>query len=61
MIRCNGDNNKKEEDKSKKDSWEMKYNSTGRNLVRMWWLTKFLTKLLDNLVNNDKMTLVQAC
>ena len=61
VIRCNGDNNKKEVDKSKKDSWEMKYNSTGRNLVRMWWLTKFLTKLLENLVTNDKMTLVQAC
>ena len=27
----------------------------------MWWLTKFLTKLLHNLVNNEAMTLVQAC
>ena len=61
VIRCNGENNKKEVDKSKKDSWEMKYNSSGRNLVRMWWLTKFLTKLFDNLLNNNDMTLVAAC
>ena len=27
----------------------------------MWWLTKFLTKLLDNLINNADMTLVAAC
>ena len=42
-------------------TWEGKYNSTGRNLVRMWWLTKFLSKLLHNLINNVDMTLVAAC
>ena len=61
VIQCNGDNNKKKLDKSKHTSWEIQYNSTGRNLVRMWWLTKFLTKLLDNLINNHAMTLVAAC
>merc|ERR1712014_493942 len=42
-------------------SWEAQYNSSGRNLVRMWWLTKFLTKLLDNLINRHDLTLVAAC
>ena len=27
----------------------------------MWWLSKFITKLLDNLINNNEMTLVAAC
>ena len=58
----NGDNNKSKCDKSKpKDSWEWKYNSSARNLVRMWWLTKFLTKLLDNVMNHEEMTLVANC
>lgn len=61
VIRCNGDNNSKELDKTFKGRWQYTYNSTGRNLVRMWWLTKFLTKLLENLINNTEMTLVQAC
>ncbi len=61
VPRLNGDNNKKELDKSKINSWEYTYNSSARNLVRMWWLTKFLTKLLDNLINNQQMTLVSAC
>jgi len=61
VIELNGDNNQKKCDKSKKGSWEYTYNSSGRNLVRMWWLTKFLTKLLDNLTNNADMTLVAAC
>ena len=54
----NSENNSSLLDKCKKNSWEWKYNSTGRNLVRMWWLTKFLTKLLHNLVNNEAMSLV---
>ena len=61
VIALNGDNNKKKLDKSKNGSWEWKYNSTGRNLVRMWWLSKFLTRLLENLIDNLNMTLVQAC
>lgn len=61
VTRLNGENNSKECDKSKKTSWEWKYNSTSRNLVRMWWLTKFLVQLLDNLINNNEMTLVNAC
>ena len=63
VIRLNGENNKKELAKHNypKDSWEWTYNSTGRNLVRMWWLTKFLTALLDNLINRGEMTLVAAC
>ena len=61
VIQLNGDNNAKKCDKSKKGSWEYTYNSSGRNLVRMWWLTKFLSKLLGNLVENDEMTLVAAC
>ena len=61
VIQLNGDNNKKKCDKSKQGSWEWTYNSSGRNLVRMWWLTKFITKLLDNLVNNLEMSLVAAC
>ena len=51
VVGLNGENNAKKCDKSKKNSWEWKYNSSGRNLVRMWWLTKFITKLLDNLIN----------
>jgi len=61
ITELNGDNNKKKLDKSKAGSWEMTYNSTSRNLVRMWWLSKFLTKLLDNLINNGQMTLVKGC
>ena len=61
VIALNGDNNKKKLDKSKSGSWEYTYNSTARNLVRMWWLSKFLTRLLDNLINNPNMTLVQSC
>ena len=65
IARLNGDNNKKELAKLggsfANDAWERKYNSTARNLVRMWWLTKFLTKLLDNLINQSDMTLVNAC
>lgn len=29
--------------------------------MRVWWLTKFLTQFLDNLINKSEMTLVQAC
>ena len=61
VAECNGDNNSKKLDKSKNKSWEWKYNSSARNLVRMWWLSKFLTKLLDNLINNEQMTLVAGC
>ena len=58
IVGLNGDNNKKMLDKSKQSSFEWTYNSTGRNLVRMWWLTKFLAKMLENLINNGQMTLV---
>ena len=61
VARLNGNNNSKECTKDKKNSWEWTYNSTSRNLVRMWWLTKFLTQLLDSLINNNEMTLVAAC
>ena len=61
VIQLNSENNASLLDRGKKGSWEWTYNSSGRNLVRMWWLTKFLTKLLHNLVNNETMTLVQAC
>ena len=61
VIQLNSENNSSLLDRGKKGSWEWTYNSSGRNLVRMWWLTKFLTKLLDNLVNQDQMTLVAAC
>ena len=61
VTQLNGDNNSKKLTNDKKTSWEWKYNSTSRNLVRMWWLTKFLTQLLDNLINNNEMTLVNAC
>ena len=61
VIRLNSENNSSECDKSKRNSWEWTYNSSGRNLVRMWWLTKFITKLLDNLVNRAEMSLVAAC
>ena len=61
VAECNGDNNSKKVDKSKKQSWEWTYNSSARNLVRMWWLSKFLTKLLENLINNTQMTLVEGC
>ena len=27
----------------------------------MWWLTKFVSKLLGNLLNNHEMSLVAAC
>ena len=58
VIKLNGENNSKLLNRKKKNSWEWTYNSSGRNLVRMWWLTKFLTKLLHNLVNNKAMSLV---
>lgn len=53
VTELNGDNNKKKLDSEARATWKGKYNSTARNLVRMWWLTKFLSALLDNLVNND--------
>jgi len=52
VILCNGENNAKECDKSLKGQWQWTYHSTGRDLVRMWWLTKFLTRLLENLIEN---------
>ena len=61
VIECNGENNAKKLDKSLKGQWQYKYNSTGRNLVRMWWLTKFVTAMFENFQNNPGMTLVQTC
>ena len=45
----NGSNNSKKLKKEKKTSWEWKYNSSARNVVRMWWLSKFVTHLLGRL------------
>ena len=58
VIQLNGDNNAKKCDKSLKGQWQYTYNSSGRNLVRMWWLTKFVTKIFENLLNQPEMTLV---
>ena len=61
VIRCNGNNNSSELDKAKKGSWEWTYNSSGRNLVKMWWLTKFFCRLVENLVTKADMSLVDGC
>ena len=51
VIKCAGDNNTKVLPKSKKDSWEWTYTSVGRHLVRMWWLTGFMSHLFNSLVH----------
>ena len=51
VIKCAGDNNTKILPKSKKNSWEWTYVSTGRHLVRMAWLLNFYSSLFDIFVN----------
>lgn len=45
----NGENNSKKLDKSKKTSWEYKYTSTTRTVLRNLWLFDFLHILMKNL------------
>ena len=63
IIELNGENNGKMLPKNKKDSWEWTYASTGRHLVRMHWLTKFVTTLFFSLaislhVNNSARSIL---
>ena len=60
VIRCAGDNNAKELPKSKKGSWEWTYTSVGRHLVRMWWLTGFMSHLFNTLVHKQEVELAKA-
>ena len=43
VANLNGKNNKKIVGKEHKTNWQYTYNSTSRNVIRMWWLTKFTT------------------
>jgi len=61
VSRLNASNNSKELDKTKKGSWEWTYNSSARNLVRMWWLTKFCSHLFDLLLNSPEIPLSTCC
>ena len=60
IIELNGENNGKMLPKNKKDSWEWTYASTGRHLVRMHWLTKFVATLFDILTTDDDAELGKA-
>ena len=60
VVELNGDNNKKMLPKDKKESWEWKYVSTGRHLVRMHWLTNFVKTLFDILTSDQNATLSKA-
>ena len=60
VVELNGDNNKKMLPKDKKGSWEWKYVSTGRHLVRMHWLTNFVKSLFDILTSDPNATLSKA-
>ena len=60
VVELNGDNNKKMLPKDKKGSWEWKYVSTGRHLVRMHWLTNFVKTLFDILTSDPNATLAKA-
>lgn len=48
-----GHNNAKVLDKSKKGSWEWTYTAAGRHLVRMHWLTIFVSTLFDKLAQSE--------
>ena len=62
INKCNGKNNSKFVDAAKpQDSWEHKYKSTAGAAVAMWMFIRYLTKLVDNLVNNEEMSFVGAC
>ena len=59
VANLNGENNYKILDKSQKGTWQYTYNSSARNVVRMWWLSNFITQLFELLFNTDK-SLVQC-
>ena len=59
VAQLNSYNNAKLLGKSEKDTWQYKYNSSARNVIRMWWLTTFITHLMELLVNSDKT--LQTC
>ena len=61
VVRCNGDNNAKELDKKEKGTWKWTYNSTGRNLVKMWWLTKFVSAMIQKLVTEPNKDFSKIC
>ena len=42
VAQLNGDNNSDFLKKDKKETWQYTYNSTARNVIRMWWLTDFI-------------------
>lgn len=56
----NGENNSKKLDKSKKTSWEYKYTSTSRTVLRNLWLMDFVFHLMKNL-HDDKSTSLGHC
>ena len=56
----NGENNSKKLDKSKKTSWEYKYTSTARTVLRNLWLMDFLHILMKNL-HEDQSTSLGNC
>ena len=51
VANLNGKNNKKVLGKDRKNDWQFTYNSTSRNVIRMWWLTKFTTQMFFLLAN----------
>ena len=44
----------------KASTWQKSYQSTGFCLVRMWWVSKFMTGILDNLLHHEELSLVEA-
>ena len=56
----NGENNSKVLSKDMKDTWKWTYASTGRHLVRMHWLTHFVSTLFDILTTDADAELGKA-
>ena len=61
VTRLNGEDNKKELSKDKKGSWEWKYCSVARTVVRLWWLFKFVVALFENIVDQPTYDMVKCC
>lgn len=53
VAKLNSRNNKKMLDKSQIGTWQYTYNSSARNVVRMWWLSTFIAHLLTQLVETE--------
>ena len=61
VANLNGSNNKKVLPKESKGTWQYTYNSTSRNVIRMWWLTKFTAHLFMLLSTQPTKSLSTCC